>query len=111
MTSRERLQASLRHEQPDRIPVDFGGTGTTGVHASIVAGLRGHYGLEKRPVKVHEPYQMLGLIEDDLRDAMGLDVEGVFAPKTMFGFPADKWKPFRLWDRLDLLVPVDFNTT
>jgi uroporphyrinogen-III decarboxylase len=110
MTSRERLQAALRHEQPDRIPVDFGSTGTTGVHASVVAGLREHYGLEKRPVKVHEPYQMLGLVEDDLRRAMGLDVEGAFALNTMFGFPAEEWKPFRLWD-LDLLVPVDFNTT
>jgi hypothetical protein len=111
MTSRERLQATLRHEQPDRIPLDFGATGTTGIHASIVAGLRDYYGLEKRPVKVHEPYQMLGLIEDDLRDAMGLDVEGVFSPKTMFGFPAKEWKPFRLWDRQDILVPIDFNTT
>ncbi|MGA2195383.1 MAG: hypothetical protein ABSH40_08940 [Bryobacteraceae bacterium] len=78
MTSRERLQATLRHERPDRIPVDFGATGTTGVHASIVAGLRDYYGLEKRSVKVHEPYQMLGFIEGDLRDAMGLDVEGEF---------------------------------
>jgi hypothetical protein len=111
MTSRERLQATLQHRQPDRIPIDFGGSPVTGVHASIVAALRDYYGLEKRPVKVHEPFQMLGLVEDDLAEAMGLDVEGVFGYKTMFGFPAEQWKSFRLWDTLDLLVPVDFNTT
>jgi hypothetical protein len=82
----------------------------TGVHATVVAALRDHYGLEKRPVKVHEPYQMLALVEDDLRDAMGIDVAGVAGPKTLFGFPAREWKPFSLWG-LDVLVPIDFNTT
>jgi hypothetical protein len=35
--SRERLITTLSHEQPDRIPIDFGGTPTTGVHVSCVA--------------------------------------------------------------------------
>jgi hypothetical protein len=111
MTHRERLVASLNHRQPDRVPIDLGATGVTGIHASVVAALRDHYGLESRPVKVHEPYQMLGLVEADLADAMGLDVVGIPAPKTLFGFPARDWKPFRLWDELDLLVPAEFNTT
>lgn len=110
MTSRERLIASVNHRQPDRIPLDFGGTAVTGLHASIVAALRDHYHLEKRPVKVHEPYQMLGLVEEDLLDAMDIDVQGAFGPKTIFGFPINEWKPFTLW-QLDLLVPIDFNTT
>ncbi len=111
MTSRERLTAALNHRTPDRIPIDFGGTGVTGIHASVVAQLRDHFGLERRPVKIHEPYQMLALVEDDLADAMGLDVEGVFGPKTLFGFPTREWKPFSLWGELDVLVPGDFNTT
>ncbi len=110
MSHRERLLASLHHRQPDQVPVDLGGTGVTGIHASVVAALRDRYGLEKRPVKVHEPYQMLGMVEEDLADAMGLDVAGIPAPKTLFGFPARDWKPFRLWDR-DLLVPGRFETT
>jgi uroporphyrinogen-III decarboxylase len=111
MTSRERFLTALNHREPDRIPIDFGATGVTGVHASVVAQLRDHFGLERRPVKVHEPYQMLALVEQDLADAMGLDVEGVFGAKTLFGFPASEWKPFSLWGEFDILVPVDFNTT
>ena len=107
--SRERLVASLNHQQPDRIPIDFGGTAVTGVHVSCVAALRDYYGLEKRPVRVHEPFQMLGLMEDDLQTAMGLDMEGVFGRNTMFGFPADKWKSW-LFNGLEVLVPGDFNT-
>jgi hypothetical protein len=106
--SRERLMKTLNHQQPDRIPIDFGGTAVTGVHVSVVAALRDHYGLEKRPVRVHEPFQMLGWIDEDLKQAMGIDVEGVFARNTMFGFPADDWKPWE-FNGLEVLVPGAFN--
>src|ERR1017187_4787815 len=106
----ERLANALNHKQPDRIPIDFGGTSVTGIHASCVAALRDYYGLEKRPVRIHEPSQMLGLVEDDLRDAMGLDVLGVFRRGTKWGFPAERWKPWLL-NGLEVLVPGDFNVT
>ena len=108
--SRDRLIATLNHKQPDRIPIDFGGTAVTGVHVSCVAALRNYYGLEKRPVLVHEPFQMLGLLDEDLLDAIGIDVVGTFARNTMFGFPADEWKTWQL-NELEVLVPADFNTT
>ena len=92
VSSRDRLRTALKHREPDRIPLDFGSTAVTGIHVSCVAALRDYYGLAQGPVKVHEPYQMLGLVEDDLRAAMGLDVTGVFPRKTMFGFPAADWK-------------------
>jgi hypothetical protein len=108
--SRERLIATLNHNQPDRIPIDFGSTAVTGIHVSCVAALREHFGLEKRPVRVHEPFQMLGLVEEDLREAMGLDVVGVVPRTTMFGFPNEEWKTWKL-NGLEIMVPKDFNTT
>lgn len=111
MTSRERVLCALGHRQPDRIPVDFGATAVTGIHVSVVAALRDHFGLEWRPVKVHEPLQMLGLVEDDLKDALGLDVEGMLPRSTIFGFADESWKPWRLYSGLDVLVPRDFNTS
>ena len=109
-TSRERLANALNHRQPDRIPLDIGGTSVTGIHASCVAALRDYYGLEKRLVRIHEPSQMLGLVEDDLKDAMGLDVTGVFRRGTKWGFPAENWKPW-LFNGLEVLVPGEFNVT
>ncbi len=111
MNSRERIQAVLNHQEPDRIPIDFGASSVTGIHVSCVAALRDHYGLERRPVKVHEPYQMLGFVDDDLKDAMGLDVTGVFRRKTLFGFPNENWKAWRMYDGLEVLVSGHFNTT
>ena len=78
MTSKERLLCALNHKEGDRIPLDFGAMTVTGMHYSCVAKLRDYYGLEKRTVKVYEPYQMLGLIESDLKEALGIDTEGLY---------------------------------
>lgn len=95
MTSKERVRAAIDHRQPDRLPVDFGSTFITGIHCSVVAGLRDHYGLERRPVTVCEPFQMLGLVEEDLLDALGVDVASIFPRNTILGFPNEGWKPWR----------------
>ena len=111
MTSRERVLSALSHREPDRVPVDFGSTSVTGVHVSCIARLRDHFGLEKRLVKVHEPYQMLGLLDEDLKQAIGVDVEGVSRPTTMFGYRNRDWKPWRMPDGLEVLVSEEFRVT
>jgi hypothetical protein len=111
MSPRDRVRATLDHREPDRIPMDFGGTPVTGIHVSVVAALRDHYGLEKRLVKVHEPYQMLGVIDDDLKQTMGVDVEGLIGRETMFGFRNEGWKSFTMPNGLEVLVSNEFTTT
>ncbi len=111
MSSRQRLLNALNHRTPDRVPIDFGGTACSGMHVTCVAALRDYYGLKKEPVKVHEPFQMLGYIEDDLKEVLGVDVEAVTPGNTLFGFPAEAWKEWRLDNGLEVLVPGCFNTT
>ena len=108
--SRQRVLDALTHRQPDRIPLDFGSTSVTGIHVSAVAALRDYYGLPHGRVKVHEPYQMLGLIEEDLQQALGVDVQGVLRRKTMFGFANENWKPWT-FNGLEVLVAGQFNVT
>jgi hypothetical protein len=110
MPGRDSVLAALRHRQPDRVPVDLGSTAVTGVHVSSVAALRDWYGLEKRQVKVHEPYQMLGWLDEDLKQAMGIDVEGVFPFDNLFGFRNEGWKPWRTPWGQEVLVPAGFLT-
>jgi hypothetical protein len=57
------------------------------------------------PVKVIEPYQVLGEIPPDLMDARGVDVVGLPSPKTLFGFKNEGWKPWTLFDGTPVLVP------
>ena len=72
-TVRKQVVDALEHRASDRVPSDFGGTNCSGIHASCVEQLRADDGLEKRPVKIYEPFQMLGLLEEDLKQAMGVD--------------------------------------
>ena len=110
MTSKERVNQTLKHRTPDRVAVDFGSTAVTGMHVTCVAQLRDHFGLEKRPVKVCEPYQMLGEIEDDLLEAMGIDTIALPAPNTIFGFRNEDWTLFRAPWGQELLVSRHFRT-
>ncbi len=113
MNSRQRVQAALNHRQPDFVPLDLGGSPVSGMHVSSVARLRQALGLDKpgTPVKVVEPYQMLGEIAPDLQDALGIDVTLLGGPRNMFGFENSGWKPWTLFDGTPVLVPAGFNTT
>ena len=62
-------------------------------------------------VRVIEPYQMLGEMDDALREALGIDVIGVAPRKSMFGTESKDWKPFTLFDGTECLVPGEFNVT
>jgi len=110
MTSKERLQATLAHRSPDRITVDFGATPVTGIHVLIIEKLRKYYGLKKKPVRVTEPYQMLGEVDNELIDLLGVDIIGLPSRTNIFGFENNNWKEYRTWWGQDVLVPGNFNT-
>ncbi len=84
MTSKERLQATLNHTQPDKMVIDFGATAVTGIHCKVVEGLREHYGLEKSPVRIVEPFQMLGEVDEELQAIIGIDTVPLFGSRNMF---------------------------
>lgn len=113
MTSRERLAAVLDHRPVDCLCVDFGAGGQTGMGVCAVHRLRqAILGTSGYKVKVTEPYQMLGELDEDLRKALKLDVVGIHPPNTMFGFRNEGWKPFTVpADGTEVLVPERFNYT
>lgn len=109
MTSRERVMMALNHQEPDRVPVDLGGTFVTGIAASTLYRLRRHLGLAERPVKVFDLLQMLGEVELDLVERLDLDVLSVERPAVAFGIRNEGWKPWTLFDGTPVEVPGDFN--
>lgn len=111
MTSRERLIETLNHREPERVVVDLGSTSITGINANALAKLRTALGLEERKIKVNEPLQLLGMVEEDVREALHIDVVDITNNMTMFGFENKGWKPWRLQSGLEVEVPEDFNTT
>jgi hypothetical protein len=112
LTGRQRVLKTLNYQKVDRVPVDLGGTPCSGAHVSVIAGLRRALGLDKagEPVKLVEPYQMLGEVAADLRAVLGIDVVALPSPRNMFGFENAGWEKWRTFDGTNVLVPAKFNT-
>lgn len=112
MSSREQFIKSVNHKQTDRIVLDFGATPVTGIHIQTISKLRRHYGLQRKPIRVIEPFQMLGEVGWELIDSIGIDVIGAWGKDNMFGFhnhaPYKEWKT--PWGQR-VMVPYNFNTT
>ena len=107
------MNAALNHQPVDRLCVDFGAGGQTGIGVCAVHQLRLALTSDKQwRVKVNEPYQMLGEIDETMRRILGLDIVGVHPPKNMFGFANEGWKNFIMpVDGTEVLVPAKFNYT
>lgn len=111
MNSRERVLSALNHRAPDRIPLDLGASAVTGMHVASVYLLRQALKLDPpgTPVKVVEPYQMLGEIAPDLVQTLGVDVLPLAKRETLFGFRNQGWRPWN-FNGTPVLVPQGFNT-
>ncbi len=47
MSHRERVLAALNHEQPDRVPIDFGGSGASTIYYTAYDQLKKHLGVDE----------------------------------------------------------------
>ena len=111
MTSRERVIAAINHRESDRIPLDLGTSGVSGIHHSTLWRLRKVLGLEERIITVPDPAMMLGEVDEDVRQALGIDVVGLATPNSPFGYRNDSWKPWTMPDGTRVNVAAGFSTT
>lgn len=81
-TSRKRVEASLNHREPDRIPFDLGGSILTGISAKAYRRLRDYLGLPEIEIEIEDICQGLGRVHDDVKQRLGVDVYGVNPGKT-----------------------------
>ena len=112
MTSKERFDLTINHRQPDKMVVDFGSTNVTGIHARAVENLRNYYGLEYKPVRITDSYQMLGEVDAELAGILGVDVTAARGRKSSFGFyNSGPFKEYLTPWGQTVLVPEGFQTT
>ena len=62
MTPQERVLATLNHQQPDRVPIDFGGHRSSGIAAIAYRKLREALDLPERPIRIYDPVPQLAII-------------------------------------------------
>lgn len=109
MNSRERLIAALNHQTPDRLPIDLGATSQTGINASTLYQLRKALGLDSHRLKITEPGQLLGEVEQDLLDLLGVDVIGLWNTTNYFGYKNQDWKEWNMDDNTPVFMGGDFT--
>lgn len=103
MTPRQRVRAALNHQQPDRVPIDFGGHRSSGIAAMAYPKLRAALGLPPRPTRVYDPVQQLAIVDEDVLDRFHVDTIELGR-----GFALDDkdWADWELPDGTPCQMPV-----
>jgi len=106
MNSRERVLAAINHQEPDRVPIDFGGHRSSGISAIAYAKLKKALGITSGDIYVYDMIQQLAIVEPPVLDAVGADVVEMGR-----GFMLDnkEWKPWVLPDGTLCKIPVYIN--
>ncbi|MBN1341868.1 MAG: hypothetical protein JXQ73_04270 [Phycisphaerae bacterium] len=74
MTRRQRVMAALNHEEPDRVPMDLGGSLASTMVGEAYPALRQALGLPAHEHADARRYASLADIEDDVREALDVDI-------------------------------------
>jgi len=77
LTSRERVLMALDHRQPDRVPLDLGGSFVTTINVAAYGRLRRALGLSDEWQLLREQTQSV-VVDEDVRQALGVDVIGLY---------------------------------
>ena len=119
MNHRERVLTALGHKEPDRVPIDLGGTVDSTILAITYQDLRKELGLAPSPTRVGDIFQQTALVEEDVRQALGVDVVPIFLEPRQWrkgtlanGSPAElpeRFRPEHQKDGSRLYLDADGN--
>lgn len=110
MISRERILLTLKHEEPDRVPIDLGGMRSSGIHAIAYNKLKRYLNCEDKSVKIFDLGQQLAVVDDEIRERVTSDVVELKRLDGGFGTRINSWKQIDLFlDGGEYYVPTDFN--
>ena len=102
MTPRERVRAALAHQEPDRVPIDFGGHRLSGISAIAYAKLKRALGIEGSDIYVYDLIQQLAIVEEPVLDTVGADL--VELGRAFLTDDAD-WQAWTLPDGTPCKIP------
>ncbi|MEM2940572.1 MAG: uroporphyrinogen decarboxylase family protein [Thermoproteota archaeon] len=109
MNSRTRVLTTLRHEEPDRVPIDLGSMPSTGIMAIAYAKLKKHLGLKQGILRVYDVGQQLAEPEREIIDMFKVDVISLTRTLEPCGPGGGSWKEWVLPDGTSCEVPAWFN--
>lgn len=84
MTHTERVLAALSHEQPDRVPIDLGGTVNSSIVVEGYERLKQHFGIDAESKICHRMMRVVDVDERILR-LLDIDTRAVFLGTAITG--------------------------
>ena len=105
MTSRERVYKAIHFEEPDRVPVDIGGTDNTGIHVDAYVKIAKQLGLDLEPPKVVNQFLMLSRTEMQMLKWLGSDVIMVENIAQSWNMANENWELWRTNAGSSVLMP------
>ncbi|MBN2554031.1 MAG: hypothetical protein JXB06_14735, partial [Spirochaetales bacterium] len=115
MTCRERVIAAINHKEPDRLPVDLGGSIVTGINAMAYGRLRRYltgrgWKFSSDTLRVTNIILLLAEVEPELIDTWGIDVLPLDRYYAAPGIPlSGSWEARPLPDGSPALFPAGFR--
>ncbi|MEM0219892.1 MAG: uroporphyrinogen decarboxylase family protein [Thermoproteota archaeon] len=109
MNPRERVLIALKHEEPDRVPIDLGSMPSTGIMAIAYSRLKKYLGINKGVIRVYDTGQQLAEPEKEILEYFNVDVITLTRTLEPCGPSKEKWKPWKLPDGTQCEVPEWFN--
>lgn len=109
MNSRERIWAAIRHEEADRVPIDIGGTGVTGMNLIAYGNLKRHLGLTQGKARVFHTWIQVPELETAVAERLHTDTVTLPRYRMSLGIPNVEFKPWRFVDGTEYLVPAGFS--
>jgi len=110
MTSRERVRKMFRGELKNSFCISTGGMANDNMSAYAYAKLLKHLGMEDKPIKVYDLFQMIPILDIDVVNRLGGDFVHVQRPRYRFNMDQKEWKPGFLNDGTPCYYPAEFET-
>lgn len=82
MNSKERVLATLKHEIPDRIPLDIGSINNTGWHWTIEKQVKERLGLKDNGYLIKSRPQLITVPDQSIVDYFGVDTCSIYMNET-----------------------------
>lgn len=76
MTSRERVLRALNHQEPDRVPLDLGGTHDSSIVVEGYDRLKAHFGVTA-PTQIMQRMTRAATVDEAVLQALGIDTRAI----------------------------------
>ncbi len=76
MTSRDRVLRALNHQEPDRVPLDLGGTHDSSIVVEGYERLKAHFGVSA-PTQIMQRMTRAATVDEAVLQALGIDTRAI----------------------------------